>query len=97
MTVERYIRIFAGIFILASLALGIESSPLFVSSWALAFTAFVGAICFSLALPMSALWVGCCVNWGYLTQCLASNFFACHFSPYRSTTYRSRSKRVEDN
>jgi hypothetical protein len=43
MTVERYIRIFAGIFILASLALGIESSPLFVSQWALAFTAFVGA------------------------------------------------------
>ena len=43
MTVERYIRIFAGIFILASLALGIEGSPLFVSAWALAFTAFVGA------------------------------------------------------
>ena len=42
MTVERYIRIFAGIFILASLALCIESSPLFVSAWALAFTAFVG-------------------------------------------------------
>ena len=43
MTVERYIRIFAGIFIMASLALGIEGSPLFVSQWALAFTAFVGA------------------------------------------------------
>ena len=43
MTVERYIRIFAGIFILASLALGIEGSPLFVSAWALAFNAFVGA------------------------------------------------------
>ena len=43
MTVERYIRIFAGIFILASLALGIERSPLFVSAWTLAFTAFVGA------------------------------------------------------
>ena len=43
MTVERYIRIFAGIFILISLALGIEGSPLFVSAWALAFTAFVGA------------------------------------------------------
>ena len=43
MTVERYIRIFAGLFILTSLALGIEGSPLFVSSWALAFTAFVGA------------------------------------------------------
>lgn len=43
MTVERYIRIFAGIFILLSLGLGIEGSPLFVSRWALAFTAFVGA------------------------------------------------------
>ena len=43
MTVERYIRIFAGIFIMASLALGIEGSPLFVSPWSLAFTAFVGA------------------------------------------------------
>ena len=43
MTVERYIRIIAGLFIMASLALGVEGSPLFVSSWALAFTAFVGA------------------------------------------------------
>ena len=43
MTVERYIRIFAGLFILVSLALGVEASPLFVSKWALAFTAFVGA------------------------------------------------------
>jgi hypothetical protein len=42
MTVERYIRIFAGLFILLSLALGVEGSPLFVSKWALAFTAFVG-------------------------------------------------------
>ena len=42
MTVERYIRVFAGLFILASLALGVEGSPLFVSRWALAFTAFVG-------------------------------------------------------
>ncbi len=57
MTVERYIRIFAGIFILASLALGIESSPLFVSQWALAFTAFVGANLFQFGFsnicPMS--------------------------------------------
>jgi hypothetical protein len=43
MTVERYIRIFAGSFILISLALGVEASPLFVSPWFLAFTAFVGA------------------------------------------------------
>jgi hypothetical protein len=43
MTVERYIRIIAGLFIMVSLALGIEESPVFVSRWALAFTAFVGA------------------------------------------------------
>jgi hypothetical protein len=42
MTVERYIRIVAGLFIMVSLALGVEESPLFVSHWALAFTAFVG-------------------------------------------------------
>jgi hypothetical protein len=43
MTVERCIRIFAGTFILLSLALGIEASPLYLSKWWLAFTAFVGA------------------------------------------------------
>ncbi|HRD86616.1 MAG TPA: DUF2892 domain-containing protein [Rubrivivax sp.] len=43
MTVERLIRILAGSFILISLALGVPGSPLFVSSWWLAFTAFVGA------------------------------------------------------
>lgn len=42
MTVERYIRIIAGFFIMLSLALGVEGSPLFVSKWFLAFTAFVG-------------------------------------------------------
>ena len=43
MTIDRLIRIFAGSFILLSLALGIEGSPLFLSAWWLAFTAFVGA------------------------------------------------------
>ncbi|MGZ5195199.1 MAG: YgaP family membrane protein [Ramlibacter sp.] len=43
MTVDRLIHIFAGTFILVSLALGIEGSPVFLSKWALAFTAFVGA------------------------------------------------------
>lgn len=43
MTVQRYILVFAGLFIMLSLALGVEGSPLFVSKWALAFTAFVGA------------------------------------------------------
>jgi len=42
MTIERYIRIMAGFFVLLSLALGIEGSPLFVSPWFLALTAFVG-------------------------------------------------------
>jgi hypothetical protein len=43
MTVDRYIHVFAGLFILVSLLLGFDGSPLFVSRWALAFTAFVGA------------------------------------------------------
>jgi hypothetical protein len=42
MTTERYVRVFAGLFILLSLALGVEGSPLFLSRWALAFTVFVG-------------------------------------------------------
>lgn len=42
MNIERLIRIFAGTFILVSLSLGVEGSPLFVSKWFLAFTAFVG-------------------------------------------------------
>jgi len=43
MSVERLIRIFAGSFVLASLALGVEASPLFVDANFLWFTAFVGA------------------------------------------------------
>jgi hypothetical protein len=50
MTVERYIHIFAGLFILVSLALGVEGSPLFISKWALAFTAFVGANLFQFGI-----------------------------------------------
>ena len=42
MTVERLIRAFAGSFIILSLLLGVQGSPLFVSPWWLAFTAFVG-------------------------------------------------------
>jgi hypothetical protein len=43
MSVERLIRIFAGSFVLLSLALGVKESPLYVSSFLLWFTAFVGA------------------------------------------------------
>jgi Protein of unknown function (DUF2892) len=38
----QIVRVVAGAFILISLALGIPGSPLFVSTWWLAFTAFVG-------------------------------------------------------
>jgi hypothetical protein len=43
MTSWQIVRLFAGLFILLSLALGVPGSPLFVSPWWLAFTAFVGA------------------------------------------------------
>lgn len=42
MTTWQIVRLMAGIFILLSLALGVPGSPLFVSPWWLAFTAFVG-------------------------------------------------------
>ena len=39
----QIVRLVAGTFVLLSLALGIQGSPIFVSQWWLAFTAFVGA------------------------------------------------------
>ncbi len=50
MTVERWIRVIAGLFIMTSLALGVQASPLFVSPWFLAFTAFVGLNLFQFGL-----------------------------------------------
>ncbi len=43
MSIERLVRILAGSFVLLSLALGVERSPVFVSAHFLWFTAFVGA------------------------------------------------------
>lgn len=43
MTSWQLVRLVAGTLILLSLALGTPGSPFFVSQWALAFTAFVGA------------------------------------------------------
>ena len=43
MTTDRMVRMFAGIFILVSLALGVPESPIFISKYFLWFTAFVGA------------------------------------------------------
>jgi hypothetical protein len=43
MTSWQIVRLVAGTFILLSLALGVPGSPVIVSQWWLAFTAFVGA------------------------------------------------------
>jgi hypothetical protein len=43
MTSWKLVRVFAGFFILLSLALGVTASPVFVSEYWLFFTAFVGA------------------------------------------------------
>ncbi len=42
MNAERIVRIVAGFFVLLSLSLGVQASPLFVSEYFLLFTAFVG-------------------------------------------------------
>ncbi|MBI3902383.1 MAG: DUF2892 domain-containing protein [Nitrosomonadales bacterium] len=42
MSAERIVRIVAGFFVMLSLALGVQASPLFVSQYFLFFTAFVG-------------------------------------------------------
>ena len=59
MTIDRYIRLMAGFFVVLSLALGVEGSPIFVNKWWLAFTAFVGLNLFQSAFtewcPMMAL------------------------------------------
>ena len=49
MTSWQLVRLFAGSFILISLALGIPGSPIFVSPWWLAFTGFVGVAMVSFA------------------------------------------------
>ncbi|MBU4262094.1 MAG: DUF2892 domain-containing protein [Proteobacteria bacterium] len=43
MIVTDWVHVIAGLFILLSLALGVEASPIFLSKYWLWFTAFVGA------------------------------------------------------
>jgi hypothetical protein len=50
MTTWQTVRVVAGLFILLSLALGVPGSPLFMSPWWLAFTAFVGVNLFQSGL-----------------------------------------------
>jgi hypothetical protein len=56
MSVERVIRIIAGTFILLSLALGIEGSPIYVSTWFWLSRLSWGSICCSLASHAFAPW-----------------------------------------
>jgi hypothetical protein len=49
MSNERIVRAFAGVFVLLSLALGVEHSPVFLSGYFLWVTAFVGANLFQSA------------------------------------------------
>ena len=42
MTVNQIVRIVAGFFVMLSLALGVEASPIFVNKYWLFFTLFVG-------------------------------------------------------
>jgi hypothetical protein len=43
MTINRAVRVIAGLFVLVSVALGAPASPAYVSSYWLWFTVFVGA------------------------------------------------------
>lgn len=43
LTTNQFVRIFAGAFVLISLAFGVDASPLFISKNFLWFTVFVGA------------------------------------------------------
>ena len=43
MVANDWVHVFAGMFIMISLALGVQASPIFVSKYWLWFTAFVGA------------------------------------------------------
>ncbi len=46
MSAENIVRIIAGFFVLLSLALGVEASPIYFSKNALWFTTFVGVMLF---------------------------------------------------
>lgn len=55
MTINRAIRIIAGLFVLISVALGAPASPLYVSAYWLWFTVFVGANLFQSGLTQWCL------------------------------------------
>jgi hypothetical protein len=66
MNAERIVRIVAGSFILLSLALGVEASPVFASKYFLLFTAFVGLNLFqsgfTMICPLNSILAKCGVK-----------------------------------
>ncbi|MGA9667512.1 MAG: DUF2892 domain-containing protein [Gallionella sp.] len=66
MNAERIVRIVAGTFILLSLLLGVEASPIFVSKYFLLFTAFVGLNLFQSGFtrlcPLNSILAKCGIN-----------------------------------
>ena len=69
MTINRIVRVTAGFFVLLSLALGIQGSPLFVSSNFLWFTAFVGANLFQSGFSNLCPLVGILKKLGFKESC----------------------------
>ena len=69
MNTERIVRIVAGFFILLSLSLGIEASPLFVSKYFLWFTAFVGLNLFQSGFTKFCLLSNVLAKFGIKSSC----------------------------
>lgn len=65
MSIERIVRIVAGFFVLISLGLGVEGSPLFVNHNFLWFTAFVGANLFQSGFTNFCPLVGILKRFGF--------------------------------
>lgn len=65
----QIVRLVAGTFILLSLALGVPGSPVFVSEWWLAFTAFVGANLLQSALTQWCLMESILSKLGFQRGC----------------------------
>ena len=66
MHAERIVRIVAGSFVLLSLSLGVEASPIFVSKYFLFFTVFVGLNLFQSGFtkicPLNNILARCGIN-----------------------------------
>jgi len=69
MNAERIVRIVAGSFVMLSLALGAEASPIFVNSYFLFFTAFVGLNLFQSGFTQICPLTGILAKFGIRGNC----------------------------